>query len=209
MKSSLAFPLFLGLAPCLFAETAPDFKKDILPIFEDKCFSCHSVSKGKTKGGLALDADEISLHIGKASHPINAGHGEDSDLVKMLEGGDDYDLMPPVGKGDPLTASQIKAVVAWIDAGASLEKAKDEKPALSKASQEHTWTNAEGKAIKATLLKLEEGKAHLKLSNGKVAPYPLEKLSEASRKLAEELGKELSEAEKSEAEDKKEASPQL
>ena len=53
-----------------------------------------------------------------------------------------------------------------------------------------TWTNTEGKAIVADLLKVEKGKAVLRLKNGKRYKYPLEKLNEKSRKRAEDWAKE-------------------
>ncbi len=48
------------------------------------------------------------------------------------------------------------------------------------------WTNSEGKTIRAEALSGNENSVTLKLENGKVVEYPLEKLSEASRKLVSE-----------------------
>ncbi len=48
------------------------------------------------------------------------------------------------------------------------------------------WTNAEGKTIRAEGLSSTKTTVKLKLENGKIVDYPLEKLSEASRKLVSE-----------------------
>jgi len=32
------------------------FEKSVRPLLEEKCVECHSASKGKTKGGLAIDS---------------------------------------------------------------------------------------------------------------------------------------------------------
>ena len=50
------------------------------------------------------------------------------------------------------------------------------------------WINREGKSIVATLLKVEDGKAFLRLPNGTVHPYPIENLSDVSRAELEEMG---------------------
>ena len=46
------------------------------------------------------------------------------------------------------------------------------------------WVNAEGKTIKAEALSRSASKISLKLENGKVVDYPLDKLSEESRQFA-------------------------
>jgi hypothetical protein len=46
------------------------------------------------------------------------------------------------------------------------------------------WVNAEGKTIKAEALSRSATKISLKLENGKVVDYPLDKLSEESRQYA-------------------------
>lgn len=37
---------------------ALDYKRDILSIFEKKCFDCHNAESKKLKGGLRLDDEE-------------------------------------------------------------------------------------------------------------------------------------------------------
>ena len=49
------------------------------------------------------------------------------------------------------------------------------------------WKNAEGKTIEAALLSVKDGKAKLRMRDGRVYNYPLEKLSKESQKEIEEL----------------------
>lgn len=48
---------------------------------------------------------------------------------------------------------------------------------------ERTWTSAEGKTTKAAILSLTGNKVKMKLPNGRVLDYPIEKLSKADQKL--------------------------
>jgi hypothetical protein len=63
------------------------------------------------------------------------------------------------------------------------EKAPDAKP----SGGMRDWTNTEGKTIKAEAISGTETSVTLKLENGKVVDYPLEKLSEESRMLVKEV----------------------
>ena len=38
---------------------ALDYKRDIIPIFKEKCYDCHSSKAKKVKGGLRLDDEKI------------------------------------------------------------------------------------------------------------------------------------------------------
>ncbi len=66
-------------------------------------------------------------------------------------------------------------------------KAKSETSLFPKRATpaEEDWTNTEGKTIKAVLVKVEDGKAHLRMQNGKVYKYPVDKLSKESRERLE------------------------
>jgi hypothetical protein len=62
-------------------------------------------------------------------------------------------------------------------------KPENDKPAAT-SSGLRDWVNAEGKTIKAEALSRTETTITFKLENGKVLEYPLDKLSEESRKYA-------------------------
>jgi len=92
-----------------------DFARDIRPIFETKCHSCHGPQK--QKGQLRLDRKADALKGGDSHAPdIVAGRGADSPLVHFVAG-----LVPDMQmpqKGERLTTAQISLLRAWIDQGA-------------------------------------------------------------------------------------------
>ncbi len=105
-----------------------DFAKQILPIFEAKCFKCHESEHTdatgklkKPKGGLALDSPAAIKKGGKESgeKTLIAGKADESSLYKSttLPQSDEM-AMPPEGKGDPLTDAEKAVLKAWIDGGA-------------------------------------------------------------------------------------------
>lgn len=92
------------------------FDKDIKPIFEKSCFKCHGTEK--QKGKLRVDSIEAIKKGGEDGEVIVVGHSEKSSLVHSVSGAMEDGLMPPDGKGDPLSKEQIGLIRAWIDAGA-------------------------------------------------------------------------------------------
>lgn len=51
------------------------------------------------------------------------------------------------------------------------------------------WTNTEGRAIQAEMVKMEGENVVLRMANGQTYNYPLSKLSPASQELAKRGGK--------------------
>lgn len=95
------------------------FEAQIAPILEQRCVSCHSVSK--REGGLALDSAQGIWDGGDSGSAIEPGDPDRSEIVvRMRLPLDDDDHMPPKSKGQPST-DEIDRIVAWIAAGASFE----------------------------------------------------------------------------------------
>ncbi len=106
--------LSIGLAETRFTSAAPDYSRDIRPILEKRCYSCHS--RLKQEGKLRLDAGAL-IHKGGKNGPVMApGKSDASEIIKRLITPDEDDRMPPEGK--PLTPDQIALIKSWIDAGA-------------------------------------------------------------------------------------------
>ena len=93
---------------------APDFAKQIEPIFKASCYGCHSGSQ--PKAGLRLDAKSLALKGGISGKVILPGDGKGSRLIHRVRGLGDEVRMPL--KGEPLTEQQIELLRKWIDAGA-------------------------------------------------------------------------------------------
>jgi WD40 repeat protein len=94
------------------------FSKQIAPILERKCLTCHGPEKAK--GGLQLHTFERLRQGGESKEPtITPGHPEQSKLYQLLVTKDPDDRMPQ--KDDPLPADQIKLFARWIQEGAAFD----------------------------------------------------------------------------------------
>jgi hypothetical protein len=91
------------------------YRDQIKPIFQSKCYGCHS--QIKRKGGLRLDSDAFILQGGKNGKIIKTGNAGKSLLYTHLILPLEDDLhMPPKGKKQ-LTAKEIKIIHEWINNG--------------------------------------------------------------------------------------------
>lgn len=173
---------------------ALDYERDVMPIFMEKCADCHSNESGKTKGGFKVDdPDHLLGRLSKNSLVVPGDWDASYLFITLYRPADHDDAMPPAGKGERLTPEEVELVQRWITEGAPINGVRGdegEMPASMPAEPEvmsspgplpTEWTNREGKTIVATLLKVEDGKAFLRLANGTVYPYPVENLSDVSQ----------------------------
>ena len=118
--------IFSALAISAEPQIEIDFETQVLPILQNRCFSCHSAPKTdpsgaitKPKGGVQLDnvkGIEESLY----GEVIIAGEPEDSLLYQRItlpEG--DTGIMPPQEEGVPLTKQETDLIRKWIEQGAT------------------------------------------------------------------------------------------
>ncbi len=91
-----------------------DFVKDVQPIFEAKCLSCHGAKKQES--AYRLDHKPSALRGGDIGRAIVPGKSGESPLIRYVAGLDPDIKMPP--EGDRLTAEQVAVLRAWIDQGA-------------------------------------------------------------------------------------------
>lgn len=128
LSELVCWGLFLiGYRPLVAAETGSpqlppaatqeiEFTRDIKPILETACLRCHGSEK--PKGHYRLDSREAALQPGDSEvASIIPGDSAHSPLVRYVALLIEDMEMPPVGKGDPLTADQIGLLRAWIDQG--------------------------------------------------------------------------------------------
>jgi len=93
-----------------------DYFKEVKPLLETKCYSCHQ--GGKAKGGLRLDLHEAALKGGKSDGPAVApGDVGGSSLIYRIGADAGDDIMPP--KGDGFSEKEIALLTAWIEEGAA------------------------------------------------------------------------------------------
>ena len=99
------------------AGAAVDFVKDIQPVLENNCVSCHR--KGNVKGGVRLDTLKEATTSGDNGPALVPGKSAKSAMYTTMVLPDDDDLlMPPKKKGGPLPKATAELVRAWIDEGA-------------------------------------------------------------------------------------------
>ncbi len=201
MKPIILLTLLAG--PCL----ALDYKRDVLPIFEKKCFDCHSAKAEELKGGLRLDDEEHFFKRFAKNDVVVPGDWDASYLfVTVVIPPGEKGTMPPKNKGERLTEQEIMTVAKWIHEGAKIGREKGDKgsdemepskilrfhngqllregeeaPAGEPVPEWEEWTNREGQKITAKFVKVANGKVSFELKGEKKVDYPLENLSEESR----------------------------
>jgi hypothetical protein len=104
-----------GLPP---AASPVSFAKDVQPILENNCLSCHG--DGKQMGKLDLRTRESALHGGAHGPAIVPGDADGSRLFRRVAGLE-RPSMP--AQGEPLAAAQIATIRAWIEQGAKWDAA--------------------------------------------------------------------------------------
>ena len=167
---------------------AVEFGKDILPILDRHCFKCHK--DGKEKGDLNLQPHKLKESIG-SGRAIIPGKPSSGLFMKVILSEDPDNRMPP--KGARLSEKEIQTLKLWITQGAELgDHDPDGAPGAPKPLA-GVWTNKAGKEIKATLLRVEEGKAVLRMENGKIYKYPIENLSDESAAKVKEFAEKAAE----------------
>ncbi|MDB5321142.1 MAG: Planctomycete cytochrome [Phycisphaerales bacterium] len=110
-------------AACLFivaATSAPiaaavDYSRDVRPILEKSCYSCHGPDKQKAE--LRLDVRSLAMKGGESGAAIVPSKSSESLLIKLVRGEDADRVMP--AKGARLSEAQIAILREWIDSGAA------------------------------------------------------------------------------------------
>jgi hypothetical protein len=92
-----------------------DYARDVRPILEARCYSCHGAKK--QKAGLRLDERASALRGGSDGvAAIRPGHATESELIRRVASPEVEEWMPP--EGERLTPEQVGILRAWIDQGA-------------------------------------------------------------------------------------------
>ena len=92
-----------------------DFNRDVRPILNDRCASCHGGVK--RRGGLSvLFRDDALQTLESGKHAIVPGDPGASELIRRVSHNDPAERMPP--EESPLTTEQVDILKRWIDQGA-------------------------------------------------------------------------------------------
>ncbi len=112
--ANLTAILFLAPLTAFQADEPVDFVRDVRPIFEKHCYSCHSGVEQES--GLRLDIKEVALKGGDHHGPdIIPGKAIASPLIRFITTDNQDSKMPPDGK---LSDAEIATLTRWIHEGA-------------------------------------------------------------------------------------------
>ena len=100
-----------------------EYEKDVKPLLEQHCYSCHGDTVQQS--GLRLDLRQNALRGGDYGPVILPGKSADSKLIRRLVDGDGGMQMPPTGA---LSPEDIGMLRAWIDQGADFRTTVVEAP---------------------------------------------------------------------------------
>ncbi|MEY2600383.1 MAG: hypothetical protein RLZZ142_2642 [Verrucomicrobiota bacterium] len=99
-----------------------DFVRDVRPVLEKHCYSCHGPEK--QKGGLRLDVKSAAMKGGEEHAPnIIPGKAKESPLLIAVRGEDEDLKMPP--KGERLSAAEVEILTRWVMEGAEWPEGVD------------------------------------------------------------------------------------
>jgi hypothetical protein len=90
-------------------QTAPDFQKDVLPVFKEKCIRCHGAKR--RDGKLDMRTLEALLEGGVTGPAIKPGNAKKSLLIELIH----YKEMPPKKKGPFITSTELEMLRLWIN----------------------------------------------------------------------------------------------
>lgn len=97
------------------AEQSEFFEKKVRPLLVEHCYSCHSATAAKLKGGLRVDGRALLIKGGDNGPAIVSGQPEKSRLIEAIHYKNVDMQMPPAGK---LRDAAIADLTAWVKMGA-------------------------------------------------------------------------------------------
>lgn len=91
-------------------DEAPDFKRDVLPIFEEKCIRCHGAQR--RDGKLDMRTLDALLAGGVSGPAVRPGNAQKSLLIELIH----YNEMPPKKESARVTKEELARLRKWISA---------------------------------------------------------------------------------------------
>ena len=91
------------------------FEKHVRPVLVEHCYSCHSGSAKKVKGGLRVDGRQFLLDGGDNGAAVVPGDAAKSKLIEAVRYANSDLQMPPKGK---LPDDAMRALEQWVKDGA-------------------------------------------------------------------------------------------
>ena len=104
----------ISLVAASLGDDTTDYLRDVRPMLERRCYSCHG--NLQQKGGLRLDTAKAIRAGGDSGPSVVPEDPTDGLLIEKVTESDPKLRMPP--EGEPLTVAEIAALRTWIAAGA-------------------------------------------------------------------------------------------
>ena len=96
------------------ADAPVDFRRDVAPILQRRCLTCHN--ERNPRGGLSLHSADVARRGGESGQVVEPGDPDSSYLLDLVVPSDGVAEMP---KGEPpLKPGEIAILRRWIAAGA-------------------------------------------------------------------------------------------
>ena len=108
------------------------FEKNIRPVLNTQCYSCHSSTSKDVKGGLSLDSRQGMLNGGDSGPSVVPGNIDESILLDYIESGD----MPP---DNPLSKEVVDNFKKWVKMGMPDPRYKHENRQLELRQARQFW----------------------------------------------------------------------
>ena len=104
------------------AEESVDFNRDIRSLLSNNCLMCHGPDEAERAADLRLDTQD-GAHADLGGYAaVKPGDPENSELFSRIASDDEDVIMPPTGKGKPLSKEEIELVRRWIQQGGKYDK---------------------------------------------------------------------------------------
>jgi len=119
----LSFTVLAAIGTAQAAEPTKEqldfFEKKVRPILSEKCYKCHSVEAGKSKGGLTLDTQAATLKGGEGGPAVVPGDLSNSLLITAVSYKDkDLKMPPDKDNNKKLSDEEIATLTEWVKMGA-------------------------------------------------------------------------------------------
>lgn len=114
----LSLPLLLFVPVSASAAEAVDYRKDVRPVLQERCYACHGALAQKGKLRVDSGANMLNRVV------VVPGKPGESELLARVSSADGATRMPP--EGHPLKPEEVAKIKAWIELGAKVPD--DDKP---------------------------------------------------------------------------------
>jgi uncharacterized membrane protein len=118
-QTGLQVLLLVLLSGCA-SQPRVSFQKDVYPILESNCLSCHTPPQGKgyLKTHLNMQSYETLMQGTIYGQVILPGDSRHSILNMLVEGRAGASMRMPHERDEPLTRDEIEVLRLWVEQGA-------------------------------------------------------------------------------------------